>query len=88
MAGFTVKQGRFPKVTGYVEGLTPTGAGERVSAILKVKSKGYVPDSVTLRERIDETLFTADIELAVLENLEADDEVSSVAISRNLKLVE
>lgn len=87
MAGFTVRPSRFAKVTGYTSELDAPETSH-LHAILKVKREGYVPRNVRLRERIDPTLFTADVEAQDLERLESDDEVSSVAISRPLDIVE
>lgn len=86
MAEFRISPQPSSKITGRDPRLERTKAC--VSAILKVTRAGYVPDAVTLRERIDETMFTADVPPETLPRLEEDEEVASVAISRPLDVIE
>jgi hypothetical protein len=54
------------------------GLAGSVSATVRVGVAGYVPPGVTLRARIDPLLFTADVPVARLPDLEADAAVVSV----------
>lgn len=87
MSGFTIKPNEFSKVTGYIDGVTLTDEDDYVAAILKVSKEGYVPEGVNLRKQIDDTLFTADVNLQTLKSLEDDSNVSSVAIAKDLSLI-
>ncbi len=55
-----------------------------VTGIVKVRKPNYVPESVTLRQRIDEQMFTASFRVRDLDSLEADTNVESVALSQRL----
>jgi uncharacterized protein (DUF58 family) len=59
--------------------------GESVTAIVKVRRGDYVPKGVTLRARIDATMFTASFDAGLLPQLEADPEVESIALSKPLR---
>lgn len=61
---------------------------EQVSAIVKVRQPHYVPEGVTVRSRIDETMFTGSFRADRLGQLEQDPDVESVALSKRLRLVE
>jgi hypothetical protein len=63
----------------------PTGT---VQAIVKVRKAGYVPPAVTLRTRIDEHLFTADVPASELPKLERNPQVVSVATNKKLRIIE
>jgi hypothetical protein len=56
-----------------------------VSAIVKVRQPQYVPSGMTVRSRIDETMFTASCRADVLRHLEQDPLVESVALSQQLR---
>jgi len=58
-----------------------------VTGILKVREPNYVPRYVTLRQRIDDRMFTASFRVRDLEALEADAAVESVALSQPLALI-
>ena len=59
---------------------------EVVEAILKLKTAGYVPTGVDVRARPDATMITGTFR--VLEQIEADPNVLSVALSKRLRIVE
>ena len=59
-----------------------------VTAILKVKKRNYVPKNVKLRARIDEEMCTVEFPARELKELEADDNVASVALSKRLNKIE
>lgn len=63
----------------------PTGT---VQVIVKVRKAGYVPPAVTLRARIDEYLFTADVPADELRQLERNPQVVSVAANKKLRIIE
>jgi hypothetical protein len=54
------------------------GLQGNISATVRVNVAGYVPRGLTLRARIDPTLFTADVPVARLPELEADSAVVAV----------
>lgn len=59
-----------------------------VSAIVKVREANYVPSGVTVRARIDETMFTASCRAEQLRELESDPRVVSVALAERLPNVD
>jgi hypothetical protein len=67
------------------EEVAPTGT---VQVIVKVREAGYVPPAVTLRARIDDCLFTADVPAENLHQLETNPRVVSVAANKKLRIVE
>lgn len=70
---------------GDPERLGPTGT---VQVIVKVRKADYVPPAVTLRARIDEYLFTADVQADELPLVERDPQVVSLAANKKLRLIE
>lgn len=88
MAGFNVKKNHGRKVTGSSVGEENVDVHKILTAIIKVNIGGYVPTDVDLRSRIDDHLFTAEFESGVLERLEEDEGVESVAISEALGIIE
>jgi hypothetical protein len=60
---------------------------EILTAIFKVKKSNYVPESVKLRARIDEQMFTGEFAARDLHEIESDDNVESIALSRPLRLI-
>jgi hypothetical protein len=53
--------------------------------VVEVNRGGYVPRWLKIRSRIDDTIFTADLETAALGRLEKDPQVKSVAVSMRLR---
>jgi hypothetical protein len=60
-------------------------AGEPVTVIIKVEREDYVPPGVDVRSRIDKMLFTASAPMAVIEGLERDPLVKSVAFPESIR---
>ncbi|HYI64734.1 MAG TPA: hypothetical protein VEW71_07605 [Allosphingosinicella sp.] len=82
------KANPFKKITGDVAfdaGQTDEGA---VRAIFKVNAEGYVPKGVTVRSKIDETMFTGEFDTRLLSKLDRDSNVESVAVSRRLRIID
>lgn len=52
-----------------------------VKVIVKVRTPGHVPAAATLRSRIDETMFTAELDAGRLQELAADPDVVTVSVS-------
>ncbi len=88
MSGFEIQRNRFRKVSGVSESDLDKAEHSRLRAIVKVNVEGYVPKDVELRKRIDDEMFTAEFAPDVLEKLERDESVSSVAVSRKLDIIE
>ena len=88
MADFKVQQNRYRKVTGLTEAGPDDKSAGKLRAIVKVNVDGYVPENVEVRQRIDDTMFTADFFSERLDQLEADDSVASVAVSKKLDTIE
>jgi hypothetical protein len=59
-----------------------------LTAILRVKQPDYVPTGVTLRARIDENMFTGSFKAEDLKDIESDENVLSIAISRRLHRID
>ena len=59
-----------------------------VTAIFKVRERDYIPSKVQLRARIDSEMFTGSFIAADLREIDADDKVISIAISRPLELID
>ncbi len=55
--------------------------------IIRVSEPGYVPAGVTLRARIDETMFTASFDEELLATLQQDPKVVSVEVSQRLRSI-
>lgn len=62
--------------------------GPELSVIVHVRKANYVPEWVSLRSKITDLIFTADINKADLNKLEADEQVSSVSINERLDSLE
>ena len=88
MGGFDIKSNQFSKVTGDVAIENAQRENTDLRAIIKVTENGYVPDGVRLQERIDDKLFTGEFAPETLQKLESDANVSSVAVSRNVRIIE
>ena len=61
---------------------------EIVTAIVRVREAGYVPEQVQVRTQIAPTLFTAELAAKSLDALETDPKVQSVALSRPQLLID
>lgn len=61
---------------------------ELVEAIFKVNKTDYVPAGVRVRSRINATMFTGELQNAVLEQMEDDTNVVSVSLSKRLRLID
>jgi len=59
-------------------------ASPELSVIVHVRKANYVPGWVTLRQKITDLIFTADIKKADLDKLETDEQVTSVSINEQL----
>ncbi|MCX6598283.1 MAG: hypothetical protein NTV70_18170 [Acidobacteria bacterium] len=59
-----------------------------VKAILRVSDADYVPPGVTVRARIDATLFTASFADELLETLRQDSKVVSIEVSQRLRQID
>ena len=69
-----------------ITGKASPGDGEPVlSVIVNVREPDYVPEWLSLRQRITAHIFTADIKKEELPKLEADSQVVSVSINEPLK---
>jgi hypothetical protein len=73
------------KISGGVSAKPLPGDAETVAVIVKVAEPGYVPPGFRVRSRVDDCLFTADVEGAALARVEDDAKVVSVSISRRLQ---
>ena len=62
--------------------------GPELSVIVYVRKANYVPEWISLRSKITDLIFTADINKADLNKLEADEQVSSVSINERLNTIE
>ncbi len=82
-----VKPNPFKKVTGDVA-FEAGKMDNSLSAIIKVNEDGYVPKGVTVRSKIDDTMFTGVFEAHLLKKLDRDANVKSVAVSRRLQIIE
>lgn len=61
--------------------------GETLTAVFKVKEPDYVPPRVQLRARVDSRMFTGSFIAADLNEIETDENVISLALSRPLQLI-
>lgn len=61
--------------------------GEELAAIVRVREPGYVPENVTVRARMDDTMFTASIPRDALSTVAKDSKVQSVSLARAQSLV-
>ena len=67
------------KVSGSPVDWPDTGV---VKAIMKVKRPGHVPKGVSLRSRIDDTLFTCEFDIGALHQIAADPLVESISAAQ------
>jgi hypothetical protein len=70
------------KTTGKAE--SANNAKPELSVIVYVRSAKYVPGWISVRERITDNIFTADITAAELAKLEADEQITSISINQRL----
>lgn len=88
MGGLEIRQNRYRKITGFASRDVTDQEIHRLRAIVKVNVDGYVPEHVDLRQRIDGKMFTAEFDSDVLDQLEVDRSINSVAISDKLDIIE
>lgn len=88
MGGFEIQKNQYSKVSGIAEARLDKLEPNRLRAIVKVNVEGYVPDNVELRQRIDGEMFTAEFGSDLLDQLEKDEHVASVAVSERLNIIE
>lgn len=86
MPKFAVEPEQLRKITGSAATLARGRLQARLTAIIQVAEEGYVPPCVSLRSRIDDTMFTAELSSDRLEELDGDPKVKSVSVSRKLNL--
>jgi hypothetical protein len=76
------------KTTGKAEApnkaAAENNANAELSVIVYVRSAKYVPGWISVREKITDNIFTADITRADLAKLEADEQITSVSINQRL----
>ena len=82
-----IELNKLTKVQPGASGCTGLDPNEVVEAILKVRIPGYVPQGVDVRARIDATMFTVALPARVLQQIEADSNVISVALSKRLRII-
>lgn len=87
MGGFKIQENRYSKITGITEARIERQEASRLRAIVKVNVDGYVPDEVEIRQRIDGEMFTAEFGSNLLDQLERDDQIISVAVSEKLDVI-
>lgn len=61
---------------------------DTLTAIFKVKLPNYIPAGVNPRARISAKMFTGSFKSEQLKKLEADENVESVSLSRQLRMIE
>lgn len=88
MGAFEVNRNKFRKVTGIAEHQAESESDRRVRAIIKVTKENYVPDAVELNYRFSPTMFSAELSIGQLQELEKDEYVTSVAVSERLSIIE
>lgn len=59
-----------------------------MKAIIRVSAPDYVPPGVTVRARIDDTLFTASFAGELLETLRQDGKIVSIEVSQRLRQID
>jgi hypothetical protein len=64
--------------------VSATNANQELSVIVYVRSAKYVPRWISVRQKITDNIFTADIKEADLAKLEADEQITSVSINKRL----
>jgi hypothetical protein len=84
MSKFTITTSKFRKVQGVPKEET-LGSLEM---IVTVKESNCVPSGMKVRSRVDPTMFTAEAPADMLSRLEDDPKVTSVAVSRPLRIIE
>lgn len=62
--------------------------GPELSVMVHVRKANYVPEWISVRSKITDLIFTADINKADLNKLEEDEQVSSVSINERLDSLE
>ena len=83
-----IELNKLTKVSHGTSGCTSLDPNEVVEAILKLRTPNYVPVGVDVRARIDATMFTGTFPARVLEQIDADADVISVALSKRLRIIE
>lgn len=74
-----------------VEAAPPSVLGaptDPVTAIIRVAEPLYVPHHVQVRARVSPLIFTAQFPADALEEIEADEKVESISLSRPLRMIE
>jgi hypothetical protein len=84
---FEIKPGKLQKVQGGAA-LQSAEDHDPIEMIVKVEEDHYVPTGVKVRGRIDATMFTGEASRDVLDRLEQDPKVTSVSVSRPLRIIE
>lgn len=64
---------------------TAKGGDGRVTAIIWVKVPGYRPKGVKIRSEADGEMFTAELSMKQLKELQQDPAIRSISISRKLQ---
>ena len=65
-------------------GLGSAAAGGSVKVIVRVQTAGHVPAGARLRSRIDQNLFTAEIDSSRLADVAADPDVVAISPARRI----
>ena len=68
--------------------LKPLDPEAITEAIVKVNVSDYVPKNVTVRARIDQFMFTAEMATKEIENLQKDGKIVSVEASKKIGFIE
>lgn len=84
----SVSKKQLSKVSGDLGFEAAPGQRDTVRAIIKVNRPGYVPEGIKVRSKIDDEMFTAEFGAFLLETLEDDDGVMSVAVSKRLRMID
>lgn len=56
-----------------------------LEAVVRVSVPGYVPAGLTVRARLDDTMFTCTLKSGLLAALERDPRVSSISLGKRLR---
>ena len=88
MGSFETRRNVLRKTTGISEKDLTSGQPHRLRAIVKVRIPGYVPENVAVSSRVDDEVFTAEFGQDLLDALEKDEDVTSIAVSEDLGIIE
>lgn len=80
---FTVQ--KMPKIQGFDKITTNQNQPEKLELIVKVTEPNYIPSGLKVRSHIDDKMLTAEADVKYLEQLNNDDKITSIAISKILK---